>query len=118
MSRYPVDHADVYTENCWAVVLFDTSSWQLDYENDPESAKLRAKVSTNSEFTMKNGLPYFKNKLYVPRAKRSAAVSKAHDGIFALHEGVAGTLFRLDNFWLPTIANDVNAYMGPVRLAN
>ena len=110
LSRQPVDDVDVYTERC--LIVKPLQDWQGLYDSDDQFVSLRARVDEReSEFKLIDGLLYKGNRLYVPKEKRSEVLRDAHDSVISLHEGVAGTSYRLKDFWWPNLDDDVKEYI-------
>ena len=58
-----------------------------------------------------DNLIYKDNKLYVPPGKRATLLKESHDGELAAHDGIEGTIRRLDAFWWPNFREEVKKHV-------
>lgn len=111
LSRAPVEDADTFIEKVLALAVpLDKSEW-LSHSQDEESRSLYEKEKSESDLNLRNDVLYFRDRLFVPSAKRKEILEETHDANTSIHDGVAGTLNRLMGFWWPELVDDVKKYV-------
>lgn len=111
LSRAPLEDADTYIDKIFALAApIDKTDW-LSNSQDEESKSLYEKENGDENLNLRNGVLYFRDKLFVPHAKRKEVLEETHDANVSIHDGVAGTLSRLQGFWWPDLVDDVKKYV-------
>lgn len=108
LSRAPVDNeTDEFLENrVYAIVRpVDIDNWK-DLYTDEDATELAKK---DYNLSSKEEVLYKDNKLYVPVSRRRELMEEAHNNNG--HGGQLVTLRKLDDYWWPTLREDLIKYI-------
>lgn len=113
LSRAPVDDPDdKYADAILAVTSpINAEEWTSHYQDDEARSILLKIREGDREFESREGIIYRGNLLYIPVSKRKQLIQEHHDDAISLHDGVDGTLARLEQVWWPSKTTDVKEFV-------
>lgn len=114
LSRAPVEeeHEKYADRLIHLAIPTHREEWKKLYGTDRDSADfyLKARRSLDS-FTIRDGLVYRGDALYVPPPKRALIIKEAHASPLGGHGGIYQTLERLSQFWWPSMRDETRDYV-------
>lgn len=114
LSPAPIQQPqDEFLDNILTITTLplNPDDWVEAYDDDESDLSLLKAMEQEDDFEIKQNLVYHQNKLYVPLAKREQILQESLSSNLAAHDGIQGTLERLNSFWWPTMATDTAHYV-------
>lgn len=114
LSRAPVnDECDNYLDAKVYVVHVpnDLEQWKQSYDEEETPGVLADAENNRNNYKLRNGVIYYRDKLYAPLTQRQELMKKAHSSIEGGHGGIRVTANKLKHFYWPDMEKNIKEYV-------
>lgn len=114
LSRAPVDDPiDPFVSDklMYVSAPIDPENWVDDYYDEEGRRILEKAIKSEEDLNLVDHIIYKGRRLYIPTHHREGILRDCHSNAEAGHGGLNATLYRMSNFWWPTMKHDVKEFI-------